>query len=244
MRILIQLIKCNLKEIYRDTIQMVCFIILPIIYTLLFGYVFSKSDMAANSNMQVGIFPGILAITIMQLGMLGANRIILLKEKKVLRTLSATILSKRAFFTADIIVKLIVGFIQSFIVLLIGYFIFDFRIKGNIIVILIWILLGIIAFITMGYGIVAICKTVNAANGIIQILQIMMMFLSGVFLPTELLPKIIKPVVNALPLKYLVEGLKYAVEGIMPKGSLTFDMIVLVVTIFIGSLLSLKSSWD
>lgn len=244
MTTLIELVKCNIKEIVRDTIQLVCFIFLPVIYSLLFGYVFLKSDLMAANGAYPGIFPGILAISIMQLGMLGATRIATFKEKKVLRTLSVTLINKKMFFTADILVKVMIGYMQSIIVLLIGYFFFDFRITGNVLMMMLWIAVGVLAFSTLGYAIVAFSKTVSASNAIIQILQIAMMFLSGVFLPVSVLPDFIRIIVKAMPLIYLVEALNYAIEGIEPIMSITIDAIVLLGFIALCSFIGIKSKWD
>jgi ABC-2 type transport system permease protein len=67
-----------------------------------------------------------------------------------------------------------------------------------------------------------------------------MMFLSGVYFPLSGAPAWLKPVINVLPLTYLVNGLR----DVMEKGISTNvgpDLAVLVVTAILGFGLSART---
>jgi ABC-2 type transport system permease protein len=62
---------------------------------------------------------------------------------------------------------------------------------------------------------------------VIQLIQFPMLFLSGIFFPVEILPDFMKPVVNALPLSYLGDGLRQVMVEASPVFSLNTDFLVL-----------------
>ena len=49
-------------------------------------------------------------------------------------------------------------------------------------------------FIALGYVIASFARTEEAANGIVQVVQLPMMFLSGIFFPFEFMPDFLRGV--------------------------------------------------
>ena len=62
---------------------------------------------------------------------------------------------------------------------------------------------------------------------LINIITFPMMFLSGIFFPIEVMPDFLRPVLEALPLTYLGDGLRQIMVGATPLHSLTTDIAVL-----------------
>ncbi len=55
-----------------------------------------------------------------------------------------------------------------------------------------------------------------------QLVQIPMMFLSGIFFPVAMLPVFLKPVAAAMPLTYLADALRQVMVGMPPEHGLGF----------------------
>ena len=64
----------------------------------------------------------------------------------------------------------------------------------------------------------------DSANGLTQIINFPMMFLSGLFFPLSLMPDWICPVAHVLPLTYLADALRQVIVGATPTYSLGLDL--------------------
>lgn len=173
------------------------------------------------------LLPGILAMALMQLGLFGALNFVSLRERKIIRRLGATPLPRSMMVWSEIVVRLGMAIIQTIVIILIGYFTFKVTITGNILLVLAMVLLGSGVFIALGYFLVNFTKTEESAQGLIQVFQFPMMFLSGIFFPIEILPKFLKPIVNMLPLTYLGDILRYVMVGLPSTYGFWTDLAVL-----------------
>jgi ABC-2 type transport system permease protein len=100
------------------------------------------------------------------------------------------------------------------LIIILGYFAFGVTVTGNIVLVMAMVILGAVVFISMWYFLVNFTKTEESAQGLIQLVQFPMMFLSGIFFPLEMMPSFLKPVVNLLPLTYLGDLLRNVMVGL------------------------------
>jgi ABC-type multidrug transport system, permease component len=173
------------------------------------------------------LLPGVLAMALMQLGLFGALNFVSLRERKIIRRLGATPLPRSMMLWSEIIVRLAMGLVQTVIIIAIGFLVFRVTITGNMLGILSTVILGAAVFITLGYFLVSFTKTEESASGLIQVVQFPMMFLSGIFFPIESMPVYLKPVVNAIPLTYLGDLLRFVMVGLPSSFGLWTDLAVL-----------------
>ena len=97
-----------------------------------------------------------------------------------------------------------------------------------------------------GFLIASLARTANGGMATANILNMPMMFLSGMFFPTGGLPSFIMVIVYANPVSYLLEGLRRSVgvqnSTIMPS---IWIVIVPLLWILVSSLVSArKLKWD
>ncbi|MEJ6951228.1 ABC transporter permease [Natronospora cellulosivora (SeqCode)] len=191
------------------------------------------------------ILPGILAMALMQLGLFGSIQFLSLREKKIIRGLGVTPLSRGAILGSEVSLRLILGIIQSSIIISIAIMVFNINLVNSIIQVFAVVLLGCLTFISLGYLLITFVNTVEAGEGLIQTVQFPMMFLSGIFFPYEFMPSFIQPVVRVLPLTYLGDALRQVMLGFPGPRSLQTNLIVLFTYLLITSLLSVKFwRWD
>ena len=82
--------------------------------------------------------------------------------------------------------------------------------------------------------------SMEGGNGLAQVVQLPMIFLSGLFFPVEMMPNFMQPVVRVIPLTYLVDALRQVMVDIPADFSLSVNIGVLVIWLFISFLITVK----
>lgn len=191
------------------------------------------------------ILPGILAMALMQLGLFGSLQFLSLREQDIIRGLGVTPLSRGTILGSEVLLRLILGLIQTVVIISIGWLVFDVSIIGNILLVLGVVMLGSLTFISLGYMLISFVKTAEAGQGLIQVIQFPMLFLSGVFFPHELMPDFMQPIVKVLPLTYLGDALRRVMTGVNTQFSLMTDVLVLGGWLVITLIVAIKFwRWD
>lgn len=203
-------------------------------------------EVATTQHSQIDYtLPGVLAITLMQLGLFGSLRILSLKSQKTLKSLGATPLPRSLFLASEVFVRLLMAVIQALIIIVLGHFLFNLTLSSNFFLIFGWVILGVSVFVSLGYMLTTFAKTVDSGNGLMQVVQFPMMFLSGIFIPPEVMPQFLKPVVKLIPLSYLADGLRNVMTGTPSSFGLTTDFIVLISVIMVSMTLAVtRFRWE
>lgn len=186
------------------------------------------------------ILPGILAMSLMQLGLFGSLQFLSLRERKIIRGLGVTPLPKKIIVWSEILVRLLVALVQTSLIILIGQTIFKVTIVGSIWSLAGIVIIGSITFISMGFMLISFSKTVEAGRGIIQVIQFPMMFLSGIFFPIAIMPDYIQPVIKAMPLTYLGDALRQVMLGAGGSYSMITNLGVLTGWLIVTLIVAIK----
>jgi len=182
------------------------------------------------------LVPGILAMSIMILGLFGSLTLVEWREKKVLKRFAATPLRRSTIVSSQVAYRLVLALVQTAIIIAIASLAFDVQMVGSWLLLIGLVLLGTLAFVTLGYLAVSRARTVEGAMPIVQILQFPMLFLSGIFFPVEFMPDFMRPIVTAIPVTYLGDALRQVMVDATPLHSMTTDLAVLAAW-FVGCLL-------
>jgi ABC-2 type transport system permease protein len=172
--------------------------------------------------------PSILAMALMQLGIFAAIPLVEQREKLILKRLNATPLPRWTLVGSNVIVRLLIAAAQTAIIVGIGVAVLGVEIIGNWALIAGFVVLGALSFTAIGYVIASFARTEEAANGMTQIVQLPLMFLSGIFFPLEVMPEWLRGVATFLPLTYLGDALRQTMVGGTPFAPLGIDALVLV----------------
>ena len=171
--------------------------------------------------------PGILAMSILFLGLFGALPMVQWREKQVLKRFGATPLRRSTIVFSQVAYRLILAVIQALIIISVAYFAFNVEVVGNWAVLFGLVILGTLTFISLGYLAVSRARTIEGAMPIIQLIQFPMLFLSGVFFPVDFMPGFMRPIVNALPLTYLGDTFRQVMVEATPLHSMVVNLAVL-----------------
>jgi ABC-2 type transport system permease protein len=165
--------------------------------------------------------PSILAMALMQLGIFAAVPLVQQREKLILKRLNATPLPRWTLVGSNVVVRLIIAAVQAVLILGIGIVGLGVEVTGNWAAIAGFVLLGALAFTSIGYVIASFARTEEAANGMTSVVQFPLMFLSGIFFPLEIMPDWLRGVATVMPLTYLGDALRQTMVGgaaFMPLG--------------------------
>jgi ABC-2 type transport system permease protein len=182
------------------------------------------------------LVPGIVGMTIMQLGIFGvAFGFVQLKRTGALRRLFATPTSPSYFLSAQVLSRVMIGLVQVAILFAVGIW-FGLQMVGDWGTLLVVVIIGSAIFLALGFGIAGWAKNEDQAAPVANLVSLPMMFLSGVFFPREAMPDFLAAITAFLPLTYVIEALRAIVnEGatMMMLGPELLGMAVWVVISFV-----------
>lgn len=155
------------------------------------------------------ILPGIMAMSIMQLGIFTvAFAFISYKTSGALRRIQATPIKPSNFLIAQSITRYLVGIFQVALLAGIGIGFFHLHLLGNVLSLFVVVTLGIVVFLAMGFGIAGAAKDENQAAPFANLIQFPQLFLSGIFFPRDAFPHWLTVITNYLPLTYLSDAMR------------------------------------
>jgi ABC-2 type transport system permease protein len=182
------------------------------------------------------LVPGIVGMTIMQLGLFGvAFGFVQLKRTGALRRLFATPTSPAYFLSAQVLSRLIIGVAQVAILFGVGIW-FGLQMFGDYASLLVVVLIGSAIFLAVGFAIAGWAKNEDQAAPVANLVSLPMMFLSGVFFPRDAMPDFLAAITQFMPLTYVNEALRAIVNegaGLLSLGPQLLGMGVWVVITFV-----------
>jgi len=187
------------------------------------------------------LVPGLLGLNLMSSGMWGIGYVIVeMRTRKLIKRLLATPMKKRDFLIAFGAMRGL--FLLGELPLLIGFawLAFHVGVRGSFALLLGCATLGALTFAGLGLLTASRAQNTQTANGLINLVQMPMFLLSGVFFSSERFPEVLQPVIRALPLTALNDALR----GIMIDGagvaSIARPMAIVLAWGFLSFALALK----
>ena len=166
-----------------------------------------------NLNFISYFVPSMLGLSVMQVGIFAAIPLVADREKLILKRLAATPLKRWQLVGSNVLMRLLIALVQSVIIVAVGVALFGVQITGPWALTVVFVSLGAVTFLALGYVIASFAKTEDSANGMTSIVQFPMMFLSGTFFPIESMPAPLQTVARAIPLTYLADALRQVMVG-------------------------------
>jgi len=224
------LLEAAIKEFVRDRTSMTMLFVVPLLFVLFFGMASSSAAAGTSWMGRPGravdfLTPGVLGMSIMWLGVFAALPLVAQREQEVLKRFALTPVSRSTIVAAQVTSRLLSSLLQGALVLLVAGTVFGVPVQGNPLLVAAVLLLGTLAFVALGYVVAALVPTQQSAHGWTQLVTLPMLFLCGVFLPTEALPGVLHPFIAVLPLTLLVDALRQAALGAAGAASLAVDML-------------------
>jgi ABC transporter DrrB family efflux protein len=153
------------------------------------------------SNYAAFLLPGLLGMNILSMGLFGVGMTnVSYREKGKFRRLAVTPLPKWVFLLGQVLHRLSMTFLQSVLMLVLGWFCFGIGNQGSYLLLAAVMALGTACFMTMGFALAGFAQTTEAYAAISNVFFFPMMFLSGVYFTLDSAPLWLRQAVVALPL--------------------------------------------
>lgn len=181
--------------------------------------------------------PSILGMSMLWLGLFGTMiPLVQQREQQVLRRLSASPVSRLTLLTGQVLWRLTVGMAQAAVFLGVGALALGVQVRGNLLLFAAGAVLGALVFISMGYLLAGLSRTMEGGAALAQLVNFPLMFLSGIFFEASMLPPFLKPVMSLMPLTYLADAFRQTMVGYSALYPLWLDFAVLVgfLAVFVG----------
>jgi len=180
-------------------------------------------------------FTGILGFTLLSLGIFGPTSVFpRLKQRGVLRRYHLTTLKVWQYFVGNVLSNAFVGLLSVATMFIAALTIFDLNMRGNYLNLIAIVILGVILLFGIGLAIGGWARTENQAAPLAQIATLPMMFLSGVFFPTFLMPELLQNITKFIPLTPIIDSLRMIVTenasllDLGPQLAVIFGWIVVI----------------
>ncbi|CAN5244049.1 ABC transporter permease [soil metagenome] len=174
------------------------------------------------------LIPGLIGLNLMGGGLFGVGFVVVdLRVRKLLKRFLATPMRKTDFLLSLMISRLLFTMIEMALLVLFARLCFDISVRGNVLAFVVLTFLGGFTFAGIGLLIACRAKTIETVSGLMNAIMLPMYVLSGVFFSSERFPVAMQPVLKALPLTQLIDGLRAVMNDGAGFGAILIPCAVL-----------------
>jgi ABC transporter DrrB family efflux protein len=187
------------------------------------------------------LMPGIIALNLLGSGVWGVGYSIAeQRRRKLMRQLATTPMRRSHYLLSYMLSRLVFLVPEVALLLVFGVLAFGTPVRGSLWAIAALSLLGSCAFSALGVLIAARADNSEAIAGWANVVMMPMWLLSGVFFNYELFPAELHPLIRALPLTALSDGLRTVTNEAATLASCTSELVVLAVWSVVSFGLAMK----
>jgi ABC-2 type transport system permease protein len=133
------------------------------------------------------------------------------REQGIYRRLALTPLTRTTLIGSQLLQHYLVIIVQTLLLVAIGGLAFKTHLTGNTALFWLTLSVGALCFMSIGFALTGLIKTLRSATPIIQITYFALMFLGGIFFPNSLLPKWLGNAAGILPSTQMGDALRAVV---------------------------------
>ncbi|MFD3552146.1 ABC transporter permease [Streptomyces goshikiensis] len=192
----------------------------PLLFLVVFGLIFSGQDVEETGRPYISyIAPGVMSWGVANAAVFGiAFTLMQWRRDDLLRLIRLTPTPLTTVLASRYVLALAVGVVQAAVFVAVAMLPgFGLTLDGRWPLVLPALVLGITAFLAIGVIVGTYANTPEAVAAIANCLMVPMAFLSGSFLPLDMMPSWLQQVSRVLPLRYLNDAATGALTG---SGSL------------------------
>jgi imidazolonepropionase-like amidohydrolase/ABC-type multidrug transport system permease subunit len=237
------LLAADLRVSWRDRTVLFFNYAFPLTFFFLFGTLMEAGKSLGSAHFIVST---VIAIGIMGNGFFGVGmRAVQERELGILRRLRLAPITPAPILFSSLVSGVLVYLPGALLTLFCANRFYHMPIPSNLTSLFAFIIVGSLAFRSMGLIIAAVADSMQQAQILIQIFYIPMLFLSGTTFPMNNLPKWIQTAASFMPATYLKSGL----DGILQNGESfaanSRSIAALVATFVVGFIVSFNLfRWD
>jgi len=165
----------------------------PILLMVIYG--------AVMSQFMDYMTPGVIVLNALSFGLVSSSTMMLeMREKGVLRRLQATPLPAVQMIGSYLLVNIVIGVLQSTLIIITGVLLYKVPLSATgLLLAYPMILIGMLAFMALGGIISGVSAKSGSATAIGMTIYFLLMFISDMIFPLDMLPSWLQNVVPYLP---------------------------------------------
>lgn len=155
------------------------------------------------------LVPGLVGLGIMSNAIWGIGfSIVDSRRRKLTKRLVATPMSRAYYLFSFVIWRMIVLVVEVGVPIGFGVLAFGVPVRGRILDLIVICVLASLAFNALALLIASRARTIEAVSGLMNLTQVPMWILSGVFFSSQRFPDAVQPLIKLLPLTAIIDALR------------------------------------
>ena len=155
------------------------------------------------------LVPGLVGLGIMSNSIWGLGfAIVDARRRKLMKRLVATPMSRAGYLLSFLLWRMMVLGVEVAVPIGFGALVFGVPVRGRLLDLVVLCVFASLSFSSLGLLIACRAKTIEAVSGLMNLLQVPMWILSGVFFSAQRFPAGVQPLIQALPLTAIIDALR------------------------------------
>jgi ABC-2 type transport system permease protein len=210
------LVRAGYKASVRDATTVFFTFAFPLVFLVVFGLIFAGRDVEGTGYSYINyIAPGVLSWGVANAALFGVSFTLMQwRNDDLLRLIRMTPTPLRAVLGSRIALAQVIGVLQAALFVGVAVLpVFGLHLSARWPLALPVLALGIAAFLALGVVVGSRAQTPEAVAAIANCIMVPMAFVSGSFYPLDMMPGWLRAFSQALPLRYVNDGIAVAVAG-------------------------------
>ncbi len=247
MKSFITMLKTELRLSLRGMDMFIFAICMPIVVLVAIGIIYGNKAAfeGANYTFLEQSFGAITSISICAGGVMGLPLVVSdYRSKHILKRFKVTPVDPIVILLVQVTIYALYALVSMISLFLVAKLFFKFNMQGNIFNFILGWLLVMISMFSIGIMVGGISKDSKIAGVIASILYFPMLIFSGATIPYEVMPNIMKNIVDVLPLTQGIKILKAAILG-QSTQNITIPIVIMLIIAAICLIVAIKCfKWD
>jgi ABC-2 type transport system permease protein len=176
------------------------------------------------------LIPGLLGFGLMSSAIWGLGwGIVMMRTGKLLKRFAATPMRRSDFLLSFVFSRSAFAIVEVLFFVGFARLLFNLSVQGSLLLFLGFGLLGSLSFSGVALLVASRAQNTETANGLMNVVTMPMMVLSGVFFSAHNFPQVMQPFLRILPLTALIDALRAVMLEGKGAAALGFEALVLAV---------------
>jgi ABC-type polysaccharide/polyol phosphate export permease len=155
------------------------------------------------------VVPGLVGLGIMSNALWGIGfSIVDSRRRKLMKRLVATPMSRTSYLLSYLAWRMMILGIEVGVPIGFGVVAFGVPVRGSMFDLMLICVVSSLSFSAIGLLLAALPRTIEAVSGLVNLVQVPMWIVSGVFFSSERFPDVVQPLIRALPLTAVNDALR------------------------------------
>ncbi|RGX07628.1 ABC transporter permease [Paraclostridium sordellii] len=247
MRSLITMLKTELKLSLRGLDMFIFAICMPIVVLIAIGIIYGSKPAfeGANYTFLEQSFGAITSIAICAGGVMGLPLVVSdYRSKHILKRFKVTPVNPIVILLVQVTIYALYSLVSMISLFLVAKLFFEFSMQGSVLKFILGWLLIMVSMFSIGIMVGGISKDSKIAGVIASVLYFPMLIFSGATIPYEVMPNMMKNIVDVFPLTQGIKILKSVTLG-QPVENIIIPIFIMLIIAIICSTVAIKCfKWE